>query len=150
MTTITPENITDVEPITAENASSMLHQVEGIVKSGPTETIVQPSQEQIMAYMQHLRKMHNAKCRKKGFKDHIHQPAGHKLQRKLARQGSLYGRLSLVGEMMKDIQLRKFKEARDEMIAKAESIRAKFLAGIPHQTNTTNPIDFPRENHATV
>lgn len=75
----------------------------------------QPTQEQIMAYMKFMRARHNAQCRKKGFKDHIHQPAGHKLERKLIRQGSLYGRLSLIAEMFKDIRERKFKEVKENL-----------------------------------
>lgn len=53
-----------------------------------------------------------ASKRKKGCQTHKVNPAGSKLARKLERQGSLYGRQSLVAEVMSEIQVRKFKEAR--------------------------------------
>lgn len=102
-------DITDVEAI------SMTSNV--ISAEAATPVNRQPTQDEIMAFMRHMQARHNAKCRKKGFKDHIHQPAGNKLSRKLARAGTLYGRLSLVGEMMKDIQARKFKEAKEHHAA---------------------------------
>ena len=98
---------------------------------------------QIQQYLQMLRKIHGAKCRTKGFTKHVHQPAGNKLARKLERHGSLYGRLSLVGEMFKDIQARKFKEAKELAEAKLAKLKADVQAIRAHETNTTNPIDFP-------
>lgn len=110
------ENIVDAEVITAENAGTMLN-IKGTEAIAENQT--QPSREQIMAYMQHMRSLHNRQCRKKGFKDHIHQPVGHKLERKLERQGSLYGRVSLVSQMYNDIQERKFKDAMETSLSKS-------------------------------
>ncbi len=130
--------------ITAENAGVLLN-TKGTTAT-EAETPVQPTTEQLIAYMQHMRRVHNAKCRKKGFKGHIHQASGHKLQRKLERQGSVYGHVSLVSQMYNDIQARKYKDAQ----ANAASVVEKFSSAQYHTTNTDNPIDFPKETNVAI
>lgn len=145
--TLYPTAIVDSTEITAENAGTLLN-LKGTRDNAQSDQAQQPTTEQLIAYMQHMRKLHNAKCRKKGFKDHIHQRAGHKLERKLERQGSLYGRVSLVSQMYNDIQVRKFKEAKEVVAAKHEAAMAEL--GTMHSTNTTNPIDFPKVENAAL
>lgn len=75
-----------------------------------TETVPSINPQKAEHYIRELIRAHGAKCRKKGFKDHIHRPAGSKLERKLRRQGSLYRKVSVVYETFLDIQSHKFKE----------------------------------------
>ena len=56
---------------------------------------------------------HGAKCRKIGFKGHRHQQPGTKLGRNLERQGSVYGRVSLVQEMFNDMNAAKFAQRKE-------------------------------------
>ena len=79
------------------------------------EAIEEPkmSQAQFMQMLQAMIRAHGKKCRTKGFTGHMHQPAGNKLSRKLARCGTLYGRLTLGDEMVNDIRARRFKEAKE-------------------------------------
>lgn len=65
------------------------------------------SREQIAAYLEMMQKKHNSQCRKKGFKDHFHQPSGTSLGRHLAKRGSVYGRLSTVDQAFREIRLQK-------------------------------------------
>jgi len=61
------------------------------------------AQRQMQAYAMAYRQAMGASKRKKGCTTHKANPAGTKLARKLARQGSLYKRLSLVDEMFIEI-----------------------------------------------
>lgn len=138
-------NSTEVVDLDLKDAvisdSTQVIPADGLLKTTPFEAAPQPAQltaEQIDAYIKYLRAKHNSQCRKKGFKNHIHRPAGNKLKRKLERQGSLYWRLSLIGELFKDMREQKFKNAKEN------------LTNQIHATNTNNPIDFPKENHANV
>jgi len=73
---------------------------------------LQLSQAQIMNYMRWMERQQGALCRKKGYTKHAANPAGSKLQRKLARCGTLYGRLSQIAETFNDMAIQKFKDAR--------------------------------------
>lgn len=99
-------NIQDVQEIV--NVGTPGHEDHSIVANGATQV----TPEQIQRYLKMLRKEHNTHCRKKGFKGHIHQAAGHKLVRKLDRQGSLYARPSTVGQTFLDMQASAFKIAK--------------------------------------
>ena len=100
------ENIIDVEAIEEPSVFSSAGEP-------------QMSQAQFMQMLQAMKRAHGKKCRTKGFTGHVHQPAGNKLSRKLARCGTLYGRLTLGDEMVNDIRARRFKEAKENASVKA-------------------------------
>lgn len=119
--------------------------VEATFDTTPTLTQRQMTQGEVLDMVRATQLNHNAKCRKKGFVGHASNPAGSKLERKIERQGSLYGRVSTVGQLMLEMQTRKFKEAKENKAAKIRVMKNEIASariGI-HQTNTNNPIDFP-------
>lgn len=90
-------------------------QVEGQVKDGPavittTPQLTPQQMHDMMVWMKASREAYGAQCRKPSHVHRTRNPAGAKLERKLAQQGSLYSKVSLVQEMYNDIQQRKFKE----------------------------------------
>lgn len=80
-----------------------------VMQSTQDDTDVQS----IHAYMREIRRQHNAKCRKRGFRGHAHQSAGHKMIRALERNGSLYGAVSIIQQTFNAIQKQKFKNAKE-------------------------------------
>ena len=63
----------------------------------------------MVVWMKAARDAKGKQCRKKGHKGHVVNPAGNKLERKLERQGGLYGRNSLVYQTFLDMRAQAFK-----------------------------------------
>jgi len=81
---------------------------EVIERTEPVAAEWRPSREHIAAFLEYTQRKHNSQCRKPGFKDHFHQPAGSSLGRRLAKDGSIYGPRSIVQQSFDNIQKQKW------------------------------------------
>lgn len=101
-------------------------QVEG--QENDVDTTLTTSQPQLtpeqihnmQVWMRAAREAYGARCRKKGHVHLTRNPAGAKMARKLARQGSLYGRVTIVTEAFNNIQKRKFLENKEKACQEQE------------------------------
>ena len=98
--------VTDVQDLSEVGIVSdgQLVPLDTVTSEVTGETKPTLTREQIAAYLELMQKKHNSQCRKPGFKDHFHQPAGSKIERALAKNGSVYGPRSIVTQAFDNIR----------------------------------------------